>query len=65
METHVIENLAKEFVIEYLGRDPEYLDIVEFVEENDHPVDEIAEYVAERVSDMLEEVRNKIRGWNE
>lgn len=36
-----VDRLAEGFVIEYLERDPEYLDVVEYVSENAEEPDEI------------------------
>lgn len=42
-----VDDAAFGFLSEYLSREPEYIDLVEFLEENDYEVD--AEDVSEKV----------------
>ena len=50
-----IDTLAQDFVSEYLERSPEYLDVVEFVEENIEDEDAITD-------ELLAEVFKKVNG---
>jgi hypothetical protein len=50
-----IQELAKDFVLEYLERDPEYMDVVEYVSENIDDEDDIDD-------DLLKEVFTTVVG---
>lgn len=61
----VINDPAEEFVEEYLDREIEFLDLTEFVAEQDHPyaedLDEFYRVVYNRAAERLSQVAERFR----
>lgn len=55
------EELATGFVLEYLDRTPEYIDVVEWVDENDdeEPNDEILAKTYQEVMNILDTISQR------
>jgi len=73
MDEYGAEYMAKRYIVEYLSRELEFIDIGEFVEENsdelvasgDEYIEELTEAVADHAALLMEEIRDRVAGWNE